>query len=248
MSPGCKCCGFQTTITGTILSSCVNLSGVYEAYNNSSATVKDTGLTTTYGTVYTNSSGAFTGNVTIPSTPLNVKIVFAIDPTNAMAPRYSSTTGSYTLTAGSTTSTSTVFLPAATGYHCLTGFPYPLPNTLHLTDSMNGSYNLVWSSTDSWQATANINYPGCASPSCVALNNVPCSYALFSTAGPPQTIRINFNYRKYPLNTCPDLTNPAFFGVQAVVSPTSRPFNISQSIPNTNAWYCGGSYTWTVTE
>lgn len=248
MSPGCKCCGVQATITGGVVSSCVGPGGTNARMVNASLTVRDTGLTTTYGTVYTDSTGNFLGNVTIPSSPLSVKITAAIDPTNVDAPRYDTSTGTFTLTGGSTTSTGTFFLPAKTGYHCLTAFPYPIANTLHLTDSMNGSYNLVWASTDSWQATANINYPGCASPSCVALNNVPCSYALFSTAGPPQTIRINFNYRKYPLNTCPDLTNPAFFSVQSVVTPTQHPFNISQSIPSGNPWYCGGSYTWTVTE
>lgn len=239
------CCGATATVTGSVLNGCSTAQGMASA----SVTVGPVGGGTPFGILTANSLGVFSGQVTIPSSPIQATVTAAINPTDPHAARYTTTSATVTLTSGQATNAGSLFLPAATGYHCLGLFNYPLPNTLHLTDSKNGSYTLTWSSTNHWSSpSVNINFPGCNSPFCSAINNVPCSYTLATITGPPSFIDLNFSYRRQAANSCPTTSGTIFFSIDSAVTPTADPFHISQAVPSNNAWYCGVSHTWTVTE
>lgn len=241
MSPGCNCCGLQATVSGTANSTCLTGAGVHYLIDHALITVKDSTLTTTFGTLLANTSGVFSGPITIPSSPITAKVLASADVSATWASRYGvSSAVTVTLTANATTSVGFISVPPATGFHCLTDFPYPIPDVLHLTDSIQGSFTLNWSVANTWTYGQNFNYPACGAFSCGAVSGVPCTYTMTAHA-------IQFGYRT--AFGCPTTSGSSNTQVTLSVSPTSNPFNMTGSIPTNNAWFCnGGAGTWTITE
>lgn len=103
------------------------------------------------------------------------------------ADRFVTYTGSVTISGCATTTTNvSVTLSPATGYVCGVvdasghGSPYPVPTTLHLTDSVYGSTTLTWNGTSAWTGTLAASFAGgCGCPSA----SFTISYTLSSCGG-----------------------------------------------------------------
>jgi hypothetical protein len=82
------------------------------------------------------------------------------------APRFTTKTGTVNIQFCTGSQVGSGPLTPASGYHCsLSSCPYPLPDSVTLTDSVIGTTTLSWVADRSWEGTLTYSFPGyCGCP------------------------------------------------------------------------------------
>lgn len=126
-------------------------------------------------------------------------------------------------------------LPTA-GYHCISWTtaacrPYPIADTLHLTDPLYGPTTLTWNNTTSrWEGSITVTIPACPPSPCATAVGVVLYYFLAPTSS---LYTIDGGTNRWALTTtirvnggtgCPDPTNTGpLTGIQTWVSAVTCP-------------------------
>lgn len=220
------------TMTGSILG-CHSL-----AVPTCTVSVMDTGLTTTYGTAVTNSSGAYSMSGNVPTLGATYKVT--IVPGDPYAARFASVTPLNKTINASNTQTAT--LTAATGKHCSNLVYFPLNATLTAVDSVIGTTTLTFAA-GAWGNTITYNYTACAG--CLSASGVPVTYSFASSS-------ISSSYpldtAQSPLPDCPGTTGSGVSTTFTLTLTGTSPFTASKTQSPGASIYCGASVTLTVHE
>lgn len=238
-------CGGTFTINSSTVKGCNNLGvpGAVVRFGSSAGA-------SNYGTLAANSSGVFSGTISIPGT-VTVHWTAAPGASDPAAARFASF-GDHTFSAtpGGSTTLSAV-LTAAAGFTCSCWAYYPVSATLHLTDSILGSYTLTHAGNN-WTGGGTASYGGCAGGGCAA-GSVSLSYRLFDAT---QTTNCNTVWIAYAtdIHSCPTTgAVGSYFGQTSSLSgtnswPLNLTFTCTGGIPG--ALYCTFPPfpVWTVTE
>lgn len=126
---------------------------------------------TLLGTATTNSSGDYTINVTGATAGNSIVFVPAVgarftSPNRTLTWTATGTPGATQWSCGAFTAMGPITYAAATGYHCSLDCAIPLPDTLHLTDSLYGSCVLTWTAGD-WVGSLGASFGGSTNPPCL---------------------------------------------------------------------------------
>jgi hypothetical protein len=246
-SPGCKCCGGIATVSGNVLGcNSIGLAGAVVRFGPISGT-------DIYGVLTANSSGHYSGDISVPSPGTTVHF-YGSPPTGALyATRFlPGGDNSSVISPGDNVTLPNVNMSAAVGYHCMRGLQCAIPvlGTLHATDPLFGAFTWVFGANgkpNSWSAVANPSYSGvagCPGQGSIAFgwrwDDVPEIDWVSAGGGCPSNSSINVY-----------TGNPGFGlgAVQgwppgnAVITITSCfPLSVSISIPTLNIYNCSRIY------
>lgn len=262
-----------TTVTATV--TCTTTDVIVELGRVLSVTVRGcavTGLANTIaGATVTATLGAdsYTGTTNgsgVIAIPIQANGTYTVTVTEATG----RLTYSASVVVACGTTTHTANMTAAAGYHCIDWTsawgcaPYPIADTLFLTDALYGAVTLTWNGTNAWVGTKTITTPACnlGSFSCPSQAGIPLTYTLSQTSTLNTTTGGGRNactpgWHVNATSGCPDTTG-ATTGLQvritAVTCPTAA-FSSTHHVAGTsppfgtpNTMYCYAGTTITITE